>query len=45
MFDKVLNMLLNWLQKLRMFHFEINLNTDNVLGKTKKKALDKLKNS
>ena len=26
MFDKVLDMLLNWLPKLRMFHFSNNLN-------------------
>ena len=26
MFDKVLNMLLNWLSKLKMCYFKINLN-------------------
>ena len=37
MFDMAVNMLLNWLPKLRMFHFEISKLTDNQLGKTKKK--------
>ena len=40
MFEKVLNMLLNWLPKLKMFLFKISLNikvTDNLLpGKTKR---------
>ena len=40
MFEKVLNMLLNWLPKLKMFLFKISLNikvTDNLLlGKTER---------
>ena len=42
-------MLLYWRPKLKMFHFQINLNikvTDNLLrGKTKKKEPNELQNS
>ena len=51
MFDKVLNMLLNWLPKLKMFHFQISLNIKGnkqislLLGKAKKKESYVLQNS
>ena len=49
MFEKVLNMILNWLPKLKMFHFKIKLNvkvTDNLLlGKTKKKEPNEVQNA
>ena len=51
MFETVLNMLLNWLPKLEMFHFQISLNIEDnkqislLLGKTKKKESHVLQNS
>ena len=49
MFDKVLNMFLNWLPNLRKFNPEVNLNIkvrDNLLlRKSKKKESNKLQNS
>lgn len=49
MFEEGLHMLLNWLPKLSMFYFKINLNikvTGNLLpAKIKKKKPNKLQNS
>ena len=46
MFDKFLDMLLNWLPKLSIFHFLINLNIKGnlLLEKTKKKEPNELQN-
>ena len=49
MFDKVLNMFLNWLSKLRMFFlgfFHVLQVTDNLLlGKNKRKEPTELQNN